>query len=144
MKIVNPTNSYNLLLPDDVKEEYDKTVASFWREGNDLLLQLSSHQREKGNQVEASERLKAKIESIGGEWKRYGLSLKENERFQTAGSFTKDENGTVWLHMYITWPDLMIYATISGKSEGEVIKDNWAIDAVQKIKRVFLSNKNPV
>jgi hypothetical protein len=135
-KIVNPTKSYNIMLPDDIKEDYNDIVMSFWREGGDLLLQLSSHKRESGDQVEAQDRLKAKIESVGGEWKPYELSIEgQGEEQRISGAYTKNENGIVWLHVYLTWPNLMIYATISGKHEVEVLNSNWALDAIQKIKR---------
>lgn len=51
--IIQPSSSYQLHLPDDIVRDVDGSAVSFWRSGEPLLLQLSSHQRTHGNQVTA-------------------------------------------------------------------------------------------
>lgn len=72
MKRVNPFPSLSLLLPDDVVEEIDSTVASYWKRGDTCLLQLSSFLREQGPQVSAVQRLSERT-GAGGRWETVDL-----------------------------------------------------------------------
>jgi len=57
LKAANPFPSVSLLLPEDVLENHDDRVSSYWRKGDTCLLQLSSFTRQSGAQVSAAQRL---------------------------------------------------------------------------------------
>lgn len=44
----NPFSSFSLLLPDDVVEDHENTVASYWKKGDSCLLQVSSFGKTQG------------------------------------------------------------------------------------------------
>jgi hypothetical protein len=52
---------------------------------------------------------------------------------QAAGEFS-DEKGILWLHTYLVWPHLTIYATISGPEAEVRSPNNWAMDALRSIR----------
>ena len=72
MKEANPFPSVSILLPDDIVEDNDATVASYWKKGDTCLLQISSFLREQGPQVSAAERLSQRIRA-GGEYEAFDL-----------------------------------------------------------------------
>src|SRR5258708_4210773 len=110
---LQPTENYELLLPDDSKHKVELDIASIWRLGSSLALQLSSHLRFAGEQVHADERLAARIRTDSSRWHRIELSAMLPEARVAAA--IREEEELEWLHVYITWPDLMIYATVSGQ-----------------------------
>ncbi len=57
MKVLQPTTSYEIAFPDDIVEDHDGKVASYWRPGSSVLLQLSSTARVEGEQAPADVRL---------------------------------------------------------------------------------------
>jgi hypothetical protein len=61
MKSVTPTGSHAIDLPDDVVEDIDGAVASYWIRGKDMALQRSSHFRFSGPQVSAAIRLQNRL-----------------------------------------------------------------------------------
>ena len=100
MKRVNPFPSISLLLPEDVAEEIDSTVASYWKRGGDTcLLQISSFLREQGPQVSAVQRLKERT-GTGGRWETATLPH-AIEGCDMAAASTKDDQGTSWTRVYL-------------------------------------------
>lgn len=136
MKTLQPTESYQVSLPDDVVQEFDEEVSSFWRPHSRTALQLSSRARHSGSQVTARERLSdrmrttqdvstwAPIDDFRGNWCPDAA----------AATLTKG-NGWVWTHAYLVWPDLAVYATISKPPHEPPDADAWAIQAVKSIRR---------
>lgn len=133
MTVLSPTGSYQIDLPDDVFQEYDNLVASFWRPASDCALQLSSRSQT-GEQVSAGQRIKDKIESAGGQWNPFP-PFEHKWAPDFAGAVNLKEDGWVWTHIYLVWPDLSVYATISKPPYEPPSVDRWAIDAVNSLKR---------
>jgi hypothetical protein len=50
-KIAKPSSSYQATLPEDICEQSEEQVSSYWLDGKPLLFQLSGYVREKGQQV---------------------------------------------------------------------------------------------
>lgn len=133
---VAPTGSYFLLLPNDIVEDSkDKTVSSFWKKGEDSLLQLSSIKNLNENAESAAVRLadRLKMEQLlsvqfSDVASRYAPSV--------AAATGDDTEGCRWLHSYSVWPNLTIYATLSWKSSEAINLDHhWASEAIRSIQR---------
>jgi hypothetical protein len=134
--VVSPTGSYELLLPDDVLQQHEDGVTSFWRNGNACALQVSSYIRESGSQVSARERLTERIQESGARWRYPELKLRlEKEAELAAGEMTDDE-GFRWLHVYIAWPDFAIYATVSWPEKEPSQNCQWAVNALLDLRRI--------
>ena len=136
MKAVKPSSSYQVALPDDVCEQSDQRVSSFWLDGKPLLLQLSSYVRDKGRQVGARVRLKERIAKHAQRWSTWEARIYPDAAVDQATAEFTDENGVLWVHVYLVWPHLTIYATISGPEELVRNQDNWAIRGLQSVKLV--------
>jgi len=136
VKTVKPSNSYQVTLPENVCEQFEERLSSFWLEGKPLLLQLSSYVREKGRQLGAQTRLEERIEKHAQKWSTWESEIYPDSAVDQAAAEFIDENGILWVHSYLVWPHLTIYATISGP-EG-LVRDqgNWAIQGLKKIKLV--------
>ena len=135
MKLVKPSSSYEIQLPDDVCKQFDEQVGSVWLDGNPTLLQLSSYIRSEGDQVNARNRLRVRIAKQKEKW--YDLQPLYPDRTidQAAAEFT-DGNALLWIHTYLVWPYLTIYATISGPPEVVHEADNWALKGVRTIRLI--------
>jgi hypothetical protein len=113
LRLITPSPSYRIPLPDDISSDYDGKVASYWREGEPVLLQLSSTLRAEGPQISAKARLQDRIKRSPGKWSSFELGLAKFPGECTAAE-TFSEDGVKWIHIYITTPWLAIYATVSG------------------------------
>jgi hypothetical protein len=102
MKAANPFPSVSLLLPEDVLENHDDRVSSYWRKGDTCLLQLSSFTRQSGAQVSATQRLSDRTKAEA-RWKPFDLPRKL-EGCEAAAATMVDEQGTSWVHVYLVWP----------------------------------------
>ncbi len=111
MKDLQPTESYQISLPDDVVQEFDEDVSSFWRPHSGTALQLSSRVRTSGPQVNAD----------------WCPNI-------AAATYTKS-NGWVWTHAYLVWQDLVVYATIMRPPDEDPNSDAWALEAVKSIRK---------
>lgn len=131
MKTLRPTPSYEIVLPDDVQEDYEERVASFWKTRSPVLLQVSSYPRTEGTQVSAAERLRQRMEQTPGEWEAF--EVPQTKFSDVAGASTTDDQGDCWIHVYMTNPHLAIYATISGPSGRLKLENLWAIEALRSI-----------
>ena len=136
VKAVKPSSSYQVALPEDICEQSEERVSSFWLNGEPLLLQLSSYVREKGRQLGARPRLEERIAKHAQRWRTWETEIYPDSAIDQATAEFTDENGVLWVHSYLVWPHLMIYATISGPEE--LVKDeaNWAIQGLKSIKLV--------
>jgi hypothetical protein len=132
-----PTASYQITLPEDILQKHDEDgVSSFWRPGSHCALQLSSYTRDAGPQVSAEQRLRERMERSGSKWMRLQEFHSKGSQDFAAGSIL-NEDGWLWTHIYLVWPDLAIYATISNPPYEEKDSARWAVDAVEKIERLI-------
>ena len=139
-RVHSPTSSYEIALPDDIRENYDESVASFWKDENPVLLQISTRRRTEGSQVGAEDRLRERIQDSGGTWTDVHFLPSFFE--DVAAAKTTDEEGTTWLHVYMTNSELAIYATISGPAQAKVEEADWALTALQTIKPRWDDHRN--
>jgi hypothetical protein len=134
MKRANPFPSLSLLLPDDVVEDTDSQVASYWKHGDTCLLQISCFFRERGPQVSATQRLSEQMRA-GGDWQTVRLR-RTIEGCDIAAASSKDSEDTSWVHVYLVWDWLAVHATISHK--GSPSTCDWAWDALFSIRPVVM------
>jgi len=130
MKRTNPFPSVSILLPDDIVEDNDSTVASYWMAGDSCLLQISSFLREREPQFSAAQRLSERMEA-GGEWKTFKLP-QEIPGCETAAALTTDTQGVCWIHVYLVWGWLAVHATVSQR--GEPTTCDWAWNSLASIR----------
>jgi hypothetical protein len=129
MKRVHPFPSFSLTLPEDILEDNDQTVASYWKHGDSCLLQISSFSRNEGPQVSATERLSDQMRP-GGEWQIVNLT-RSIEKCDAAAASTQDAQGTSWVHVYLVWDWLAVHVTVSRKGDPNTC--SWAWDSVFSI-----------
>jgi hypothetical protein len=134
MKRANPFPSLSLLLPNEIAEDTDAKVASYWKPDDTCLLQISSFLREQGPPVSAMQRLLERTRA-GGKWEPVDLSFKI-EGCDVAAASTKDDEGTSWVHIYLVWEWVAVHATVSRK--GEVSQCDWAWNALNSIRPVIM------
>lgn len=126
---IRPSNSYELSLPRTVAERHDAGVSSFWLANEPLLLQLSSYIRREGPQVTAQDRLRDRIAKTPGNWCAWKQSLSGAPDVDQAAAELL-EGGVLWMHCYLVWPHLTIYATISGPPGTVRDPNNWALEGL--------------
>lgn len=134
MKWVQPSPSFEILLPDNVAHQADERVSSFWVDGRPLLLQLSSYLRTVGGQIPAKQRLQERIATSAGEWTIWECTPPLIDETEQAIAETVDTKGLLWVHAYVVWPCLAVYATISGPADEVRISQNWAITALKTLR----------
>jgi len=134
MKRANPFPSLSLLLPDDIVEDSDTKVASYWKPGDICLLQISSVLRVEGQQVSATQRLSDRMRA-GGEWRTVSLPC-TIEGCDIAAASAKDGEGASWVHVYLVWDWLAVYATVSYKGDPSMC--DWAWSALFSIRPVVM------
>src|SRR6266567_3761585 len=129
LKAANPFPSVSLLLPEDVLENHDDRVSSYWRKGDTCLLQLSSFTRQSGAQVSAAQRLSDRTKTEAN-WKPFDLPRKL-EGCEAAAATMVDEQGISWVHVYLVWPWVAVHVTVSRK--GQLDECHWAWDSLASI-----------
>ncbi len=134
MKRANPFPSVSILLPDDIVEDNDATVASFWRNGDSCLLQISCFRRERGPQVSAAQRLSERT-GLTGEWQTFNLPT-GIKACDVAAASTTDDLGTSWVHIYFVWEWLTIHASVS--KEGDLSMCDWAWNALGSLQPIVM------
>lgn len=134
MRDICPTGSYCISVPDDVAEDYDGQVASFWKEGANLLLQVSSYARYEGAQVGAQERLRRRLERESLHDISHSPPVSPNCPDWAAASGI-DEEGVEWIFIYAVWDDLTILLTVSRSSGDLRSVDCWTTEAVNSLRR---------
>ena len=136
MIALRPTESYEISLPDDVLQEFDGGVSSFWRPHSGTALQLSSHARRSGAQVSAHQRLNERIEMTrnASNWIRLD-GFQGDWCPDVAAATSTNNNGSVWTHAYLVWPDLAVYATVMRPADEDANSDEWRIRAIKSVRR---------
>lgn len=132
---VRPSNSFELSLPGTITEEYDAGVSSFWLADAPLLLQLSSYIRREGPQVTAEDRLRDRTAKTRGNWCAWNQRLSGASDVDQAAAELLDD-GVLWIHCYLVWPHLAIYATISGPPDAVRDPNNWAIQGLGSLRPI--------
>lgn len=130
-----PTSSYEIDLPDDAQTKFDNRVTSIWRADISLALQLSSAVMYAEPRSVRGERLRDRIQRTGGSWQAVTVILNSADDADVAAAQTSDQTGSDWLHVYITWPDVFVYATVSGPTSKGPLVGTWAAVALQSIRR---------
>ena len=133
LKTTKPSASYQLALPEDICEQYDGRVCSFWLDRQPLVLQFSSYLRESGEQLEAQDRLRERIDKQPQQWEMWKSRIYPDVTVDQATAEFVDENGCLWIHTYLVWPHLTIYATISGPKDLARAETNWAVAGLRSL-----------
>jgi len=133
MKVFQPTTSYEIALPDDIVEDHDGKVASYWRPGSSVLLQLSSTSRFEGEQVPAAARLQDLFKRNPVAWLPVEMKL-QNFSGAFAAAQTRDEKGVTWIHAYLTTESIAIYAIVSAPAQELKRAADWALEAVRTLR----------
>jgi hypothetical protein len=134
MHTIKPTPSVVMDVADVVMEEYDAGVASYWREGSSVLLQVSSHRRTSGEQVGASRRLEARLD-------RENLADVRLEAIEIAScpdiaaASGVDSESIRWYYIYAVWADLMLFITVSGEECELDVNGAWAFESIRTARR---------
>lgn len=134
MKRVCPSPSFEILLPDTVVYQTDQQVSSFWLSGNPVLLQLSSYRVKLSRPMAARLRLKERIAKSAGQWNVWESSPLCIDFAEQAIADTVDSDGLLWIHAYIVWSHVTVYATISGPGDDVRNSKNWALRALESIR----------
>ena len=134
LQIVRPSSSYQLAVPSNVCEQADNGVSSFWVDGEPLLLQLSSYLRDRGKQLPAKDRMKERIAKHTQTWRAWNIELHPDLSVDQASAEFVDSNGVLWVHTYLVWPHLTIYATVSGPDRVVANPDNWALQGLKSVR----------
>jgi hypothetical protein len=124
----------SLLLPDEIVEDADPNVASYWKPHDTCLLQLSSFVRDQGPQISAMQRLSERTR-VGGNWEPVDVSF-TIEGCDVAAASTQDDEATSWVHVYLVWEWVAVHATVSRK--GEVSYCDWAWNALNSVRPVTM------
>ena len=130
MKRFHPSPGFEILLPDQIAHHSDERVSSFWIKGEPLLLQISSYLKGDGNPAAAGCRLQERMDKSSGQWKVWERCWTTPANTEQAIAETFDDKGLLWVHSYIVWPHLTVYATISGPEDTVRNPENWAISAL--------------
>ncbi|UYK66586.1 hypothetical protein NG831_21245 [Xanthomonas sacchari] len=136
-KVVSPTESLEMLIPEKVEHEYDDGVASYWLPDSDGLIQVSASRRYDGNQISALERAGRRMEQE----KNTGCRFEDfvSTSCPDVCSFSKrDEEGFWWRFIYLVWPAVAALITISSRDDF-FTKQSWATKAAETLK---LKNEN--
>jgi hypothetical protein len=133
-KTVAPSSSYQLQLPEEICEQHDGRVSSFWLDGAPLLLQLSSYIRGNGAQLTARDRLKKRIKKHDAQWRKWREKIHSDVRVDQATAEFTDDKGLLWVHSYLVWPHLTVYSTISGPETLVRDSDNWAFRSLKNLR----------
>ncbi len=115
-------------------QQADRRVSSFWLDGERILLQLSSYLKSDESPIPVSQRLRERIAKSSGQWKVWEHSPFAIDGTDQAIAETVDSEGVLWIHAYIAWPHLTVYATVSGPVDQLRNRRNWAITALGTMK----------
>jgi hypothetical protein len=93
---------------------------------------MSSYVGKSGSQVPAAERLRDRMLKHTGTWKVWQENLHGDSSVdQAVGEISED--GLLWIHVYLVWSHLTVYATISGPPDIVRRSDNWAMECLREI-----------
>jgi hypothetical protein len=132
MKTVNPSPAVSILLPEDVLENYNDRVSSYWRKGDTCLLQMGRFLSESGSQVRATQLLSERT-VIHGTWKSLDL-FRKPEGLEAAGAIMVDEQGVCWVQLYLVWQRLAVHVTVS--RQGPLEACPWVWNSLASIRAV--------
>ena len=128
MKIARSFPAVSILLPEDVLENHDDKVFSYWRKGDTCLLQLTSFEQS-GAHPSATQYLSERT-MIHGTWKPFELPGKP-EGCEFAAATMVDDQGTSYVQVYLVWPSFAVHATVSRQGQLEFCQ--WVWDSLASI-----------
>lgn len=133
-----PTGSFDLVVPIAALSDDDEHVFSYWIHDHPLLLQISSHRRFHGAQVNAANRLRAFLERqpLVSVSPIPDVSV-ESCDFAACKGLSDDRE--VWVYAYAVWPDLAVMITVSGDAQLVNDHENWAFTAIRSLRRIYPS-----
>jgi hypothetical protein len=134
VKVTRPSDSYQLDVPQNICEQVDERVSSFWLDGNPVLLQLSSYIRAHGKQLTAKDRLNDHIAKNDYKWNRWKTKIHPDQYIDQATAEFVDEGSLLWIHTYLVWPHLTIYSIISGPEELIRNLQGWPFEALKSLR----------
>lgn len=129
---IQVSDSYSIELPNDVVEDIDGRVWSYWISGEETLLQFSSY-IQYGEQTSAGTRIEERM-ARDGVSSAVPMCIDSSAPDQAAIMFI-DDKGIRWVYAYLVWPDLCIFVTASMRSEEVDWRDSWSLQALKTIER---------
>lgn len=129
---VSPFESCLISVPEQVEEDIDGTVASYWLAGDDLLLQISSYVREHGLQIPAAMRLTERL-CRGALQDVETFDIKIEGCPDTAAASWKDDDGVNWIGVYAVWPWITVFFTVSHPHR-DVTPESWALMSIRSLR----------
>jgi len=66
-------------------------------------------------------------------WRVWQERLRDDGTVDQAIAEFIDNSGLLWIHSYLVWPHLTIYATVSGPAEQARDRDNWALNGLRTL-----------
>ncbi len=121
MKVGNPFPTVSIRLPEDVLDNRDDNVFSYWKEGDTCLLQLSRSQPVA--QTSAKQYLSGRT-MIHSAWEVFELPRKP-EGSESAAARMVDIQGNPCIQVYLVWPAFGIHAIVSRQRRLEVCQWVW-------------------
>lgn len=131
-KRVSPTGSYSIEVPSKSHEDVDGRVTSYWVEGDEHCLQLSSYARTEGEPIPAGARL---AERLARERRSSTRSADVRVEGADCAAAIFVEGEIEWVYFYAVWPYLTIFATLSGVPGSLLVGDDWALNSLRSISR---------
>lgn len=133
MRVTNPFSSIFLSIPEDASEDHDDRVSSYWRNGDTCLLQVSSCVRQTGVQISAAQRLSERTKT-SEKWATFDLPRKPTGCDVAAAAMADEEAS--WVHIYLVWPWVAVYVTVSSEASHE--RCSWVWDSLASIRTVVM------
>jgi hypothetical protein len=131
-KEVSPSDSYFVCVPEEIEEDIDGGVASYWLLRDDLLLQISSYVREQGVQIPAEVRLMERLNGGASQGiERFGITIDGCP--DSASATWKDRDGVNWLGVYAVWPWITLFLTVSHPHR-DVTLESWALMSIGSLR----------
>lgn len=128
----HPTPTLCIDLPPGCVEDHDDLVSSYWMQGDELLLQLSSRVRFEGAQVSAAARMHARLQKEG--WREaHAVLVRIDACPQVAAFAARDKEGEYWLFIYAVWPRVAVLITLAHPFS-DVTRESWALAAVRSLR----------
>jgi hypothetical protein len=121
MKVVSPFPTFCILLPEDLSENHDHDIISYWKSEDTCLLQLSSVGTS-SIQQSASQRLFEQT-MISGRWKSF--ELRQSPCGCESAAATMNADGVSYLQVYLVWPTCTVHATVSRQGQLDVCQWVW-------------------
>src|ERR1700724_1228408 len=125
MKVTHPFPWFSIL-PDDIAEDREDTVASYWSNGDACLLRVSGSGETLGRRF-----LPHVGYPSGAKWAGLAGRLifsREIHGCEAAAASRVADHGTTWIPAYLVWLWLSVHVTLS--RQGDLSSCEWAWEAI--------------